>query len=129
MKRTSLNRKPTRFFVIDLRDPDVYFTFDGFTAKFVQSRINYWDVTNQPDLLLNLLATNATNTYTDLAHNEEDSDSDATNYYFNDDTDDYSDNEESSESDTEAMSGSDENSGTEVEDMNNSDENSDMLDY
>ena len=131
MKKTSLQacftRKPTRFFVIDLSDPDVYFTFDGFTAKFVQSRINYWDVTNQPDLLLNLLATNATNTYTDLAHNEEDAD--AMNYYYNDDTDDYSDNEESSESDTEAMSGSDENSGTEVEDMNNSDENSDMLDY
>ena len=125
----NFTKKPTSFFVIDLRDPDVYFTFDGFTAKFAQERINYWDITHQPDLLLNLLATNATDTHTDSDDNEENSDTEAMNYYYNDDTDDYSDNEESSESDTEAMSGSDENSGTEVEDMNNSDENSDMLDY
>ena len=125
----NFTKKPTSFFVIDLRDPDVYFTFDGFTAKFAQERINYWDITHQPDLLLNLLATNATDTHTDSDDNEENSDTEAMNYYYNDDTDDYSDNEESSESDTEAMSGSDENSGTEVEDMNKSDENSDMLDY
>ena len=122
----NFTKKPTSFFVIDLRDPDVYFTFDGFTAKFAQERINYWDITHQPDLLLNLLATD---THTDSDDNEENSDTEAMNYYYNDDTDDYSDNEESSDSDTEAMRGSDENSGTEVEDMNNSDENSDMLDY
>ena len=118
----NFTKKSTSFFVIDLRDPDVYFTFDGFTAKFAQERINYWDITHQPDLLLNLLATNATDTHTDSDDNEENSDTEAMNYYYNDDTDDYSDNEESLESDTEAMSGSD-------EDMNNSDENSDMLDY
>ena len=120
-------RKPTSFFVIDLRDPEVYFTFDGFTAKFAQERINYWDITNQPDLLLNLLATDTHSD--DESDNEENSDTEAMNYYYNDDTDDYSDNEESSESDTEAMSGSDKNLGTEFEDMSNSDEISDMLDY
>jgi hypothetical protein len=106
-------RKPTSFFVIDLRDPEVYFTFDGFTAKFAQERINYWDITNQPDLLLNLLATDTHSD--DESDNEENSDTEAMNDYYNDDTDDYSDNEESSESDTEAMSGSDEISGTEFE--------------